>query len=84
MGMKLIYLHDWADTDNGICFCMSVTGAHRLAILQKIDVRFEEVEAFCAPYESSNRHWRGLSRIPPLYANFEEGPVGKFIADYAL
>lgn len=84
VGMKLIYLHDWADPDRWDLYLYDRYGAHKLAMLQKADMRLEEA-----------REWASHSGIPvvigegyvgytPLLAGFEEGPVGKFIAEYSL
>lgn len=85
VGMKLIYLHDWADPDQWDLYLYDRYGAHKQAMLQKTDFRFEEIHDWV----------RQLNHIPivigegyvgytPLLAGFEEGPVGKFIAEYAL
>ncbi|MBB6636138.1 cellulase-like family protein [Cohnella thailandensis] len=84
VGMKLIYLHDWADPDKWDLFLYDRYSDHKLAMLQKADDRFEEVDVW-------NRHdglpiviGEGYVGYTPLHAGFEEGPVGKFIAEYCL
>jgi hypothetical protein len=84
VGMKLIYLHDWADPDKWDLYLYDRYSDHRLAMLQKADDRFEEVDVW-------NRHHglpivigEGYVGYTPLHAGFEEGPVGKFIAEYCL
>ncbi|WP_019913168.1 cellulase-like family protein [Paenibacillus sp. HW567] len=84
VGMKLIYLHDWADTEQWDLFLYERYGAHKLAMLQKIDTRFEEVEDFARHTDLPIVIGEGYLGYTPLHANFEEGPVGKFIAEYAL
>lgn len=42
VGMKLIYLHDWADPDQWVLYLYDRYGAHKLAMLQKADMRLEE------------------------------------------
>lgn len=84
VGMKLIYLHDWADTNKWDLFLYEHYTAHKLAMLQKTDVRFEEVTDWARHSNLPIVIGEGYLGYTPLYANFEEGPVGKFIAEYAL
>jgi len=43
VGMKLIYLHDWADPDKWDLYLYDRYPAHKIAMLQKTDFRFEEI-----------------------------------------
>ncbi|MEK5057018.1 hypothetical protein BK126_18155 [Paenibacillus sp. FSL H7-0326] len=84
VGMKLIYLHDWADPDKWDLFLYERYAAHKLAMLQKVDLRFEEVHDWVRRNRIPVVIGEGYVGYTPLYAGFEEGPVGKFIAEYAI
>ncbi|THF73634.1 cellulase-like family protein [Cohnella fermenti] len=84
VGMKLIYLHDWADPDKWDLFLYERYPDHRLAMLQKADDRFDEVAVWNRRYRLPIAIGEGYVGYTPLLAGFEEGPVGKFIAEYCL
>ncbi|ASA19844.1 cellulase-like family protein [Paenibacillus donghaensis] len=84
VGMKLIYLHDWADPDKWDLYLYDRYGAHKLAMLQKTDFRFEEIHDWVRHAGIPIVIGEGYVGYTPLLAGFEEGPVGKFIAEYAL
>ncbi|MEK4058864.1 MULTISPECIES: cellulase-like family protein [Paenibacillus] len=84
VGMKLIYLHDWADPDQWDLYLYDRYGAHKLAMLQKIDFRFEEIHDWVRHSGIPVVIGEGYVGYTPLHTGFEEGPVGKFIAEYAL
>lgn len=84
VGMKLIYLHDWADPDKWDLYLYDRYGAHKLAMLQKTDFRFEEIHNWVRHFDIPIVIGEGYVGYTPLQAGFEEGPVGKFIAEYAI
>lgn len=84
VGMKLIYLHDWADPDQWDFYLYDHFSAHKLAMLQKADFRFEEIHDWVRHSGIPIVIGEGYVGYTPLRAGFEEGPVGKFIAEYAL
>ncbi|MFC6652642.1 cellulase-like family protein [Paenibacillus rhizoplanae] len=84
VGMKLIYLHDWADPDLWDLYLYDRYGAHKLAMLQKADMRLEEAQEWAVHSALPVVIGEGYVGYTPLLAGFEEGPVGKFIAEYAL
>ena len=84
VGMKLIYLHDWADPDKWDLYLYDRYGAHKLAMLQKADMRLEEAHEWAAHSGIPVVIGEGYVGYTPLHAGFEEGPVGKFIAEYSL
>ncbi|MEK3686967.1 cellulase-like family protein [Paenibacillus sp. FSL R10-2736] len=84
VGMKLIYLHDWADPDRWDLYLYDRYGAHKLAMLQKADMRLEEAHEWASHSGIPVVIGEGYVGYTPLHAGFEEGPVGKFIAEYSL
>ncbi|WP_054939510.1 cellulase-like family protein [Paenibacillus ihuae] len=84
VGMKLIYLHDWADPDQWDLYLYDRYSAHKLSMLQKADFRFEEIHDWVHHSGIPIVIGEGYVGYTPLHAGFEEGPVGKFIAEYAL
>ncbi|MBY0011949.1 cellulase-like family protein [Paenibacillus typhae] len=84
VGMRLIYLHDWADPDKWDLFLYDRYGAHKIAMLQKADKSFEEIHEWADQAGLPIVIGEGYVGYTPLLAGFEEGPVGKFIAEYAI
>ncbi|TKH44665.1 hypothetical protein C1I60_09380 [Paenibacillus terrae] len=84
VGMRLIYLHDWADPDQWDLFLYDRYGDHKMAMLQKADTRLEEIHEWTRHSGIPIVIGEGYVGYTPLYAQFEEGPVGKFIAEYVL
>ncbi|MGO4371794.1 cellulase-like family protein [Paenibacillus sp. MCAF20] len=84
VGMKLIYLQDWSDPDQWDLYLYDRYGAHKEAMLQKTDFRFEEIHDWVRHFDIPIVIGEGYVGYTPLHAGFEEGPVGKFIAEYAL
>ncbi|MEC0236309.1 cellulase-like family protein [Paenibacillus kribbensis] len=84
VGMKLIYLHDWVDPEQWDLFLYDRYSDHKMAMLQKADLRLEEIYEWTRHSGMPIVIGEGYVGYTPLYAGFEEGPVGKFIAEYAL
>ncbi|KAI7256539.1 hypothetical protein KC345_g10973, partial [Hortaea werneckii] len=84
VGMKQIYLHDWVDPDKWDLYLYDNYGTHKLAMLQKSDMRLEEASEWAARSGIPVVIGEGYVGYTPLLTGFEEGPVGKFIAEYAL
>ncbi|HZG83712.1 cellulase-like family protein [Paenibacillus sp.] len=84
VGLKLLYLHDWADPVKWDLYLYERYGAHRLAMLQKIDERLDEAAEWAIDRGLPVVIGEGYVGYTPLYAQFEEGPVGKSIAEYAV
>ncbi|WP_256762462.1 cellulase-like family protein [Cohnella sp. WQ 127256] len=84
VGLKLIYLHDWADPDKWDLYLYDRYSDHKIAMLQKTDFRFEEIHEWAKDYKLPIVIGEGYVGYTPLNAGFEEGPVGKFIAEYAI
>ena len=84
VGMKQIYLHDWVDPDKWDLYLYDNYGTHKLAMLQKSDMRLEEASEWASRSGIPVVIGEGYVGYTPLLTGFEEGPVGKFIAEYAL
>ncbi|WP_179032444.1 cellulase-like family protein [Paenibacillus kribbensis] len=84
VGMKLIYLHDWVDPEQWDLFLYDRYSDHKMAMLQKADLRLEEIYEWTRHSGMPIVIGEGYVGYTPLFASFEEGPVGKFIAEYAL
>lgn len=84
VGMKLLYLHDWADPAKWDLYLYDRYGDHKLAMLLKTDLRFGEIQEWIRDSRLPVVIGEGYVGYTPLYAGFEEGPVGKFIAEYAI
>lgn len=84
VGMKLIYLHDWVDPEKWDLYLYDRYHAHKIAMLQKLELRFAEVQEWVRSKPLPVVIGEGYIGYTPLHAGFEEGPVGKFFAEYAI
>ncbi|MGG3456261.1 cellulase-like family protein [Paenibacillus rhizolycopersici] len=84
VGLRLFYLHDWADPDKWDLFLYDRYHAHKLSMLQKTDQRYAEVGRWARRQGIPVVIGEGYVGYTPLLTGFEEGPVGKFIAEYAV
>jgi len=84
VGLKLLYLHDWCDPVKWDLYLYEHYSAHRLAMLQKVDNRFAEIADWARDHQVPLAIGEGYVGYTPLYAQFEEGPVGKAIAEHAI
>ncbi|WP_019635719.1 cellulase-like family protein [Paenibacillus fonticola] len=84
VGLRLFYLHDWSDPDKWDLFLYDRYHAHKVAMLEKTDQRYEEIGSWAERKDIPVVIGEGYVGYTPLYTNFEEGPVGKFIAEYAI
>jgi hypothetical protein len=81
---RLFYVHDWVDPDKWDLWLYEHYGNHREAMLQAIDLRLETIANWAEQHQVPAVIGEGYVGYTPLYANFEEGPVGKNIAEYAV
>lgn len=84
VGLKLLYLHDWCDPVKWDLYLYENYGPHRLAMRQKADDRFAEIADWANDRNLPVVIGEGYVGYTPLHAGFEEGPVGKAIAEYAI
>lgn len=84
VGLKLMYIHDWCDPVKWDLFLYEHYGAHKQAMLQKVDERFRETADWAEDRRIPVVIGEGYVGYTPLLAQFEEGPVGKAIAEYAI
>lgn len=84
VGLKLLYLHDWCDPVKWDLFLYDRYGAHRVAMREKIDQRLEEAAEWAERKGLPMVIGEGYVGYTPWQTNFEEGPVGKDIAEYAI
>lgn len=84
VGAKMLYVHDWADPDRWDAYLYDHYGEHKQAMLNKAEERLTEIHAWADEQHIPVVVGEGYIGYTPLYASFEEGPVGKFIAEYAI
>lgn len=84
VGLKLLYLHDWCDPVKWDLYLYEHYGAHKLAMKQKVDERFAEIAAWASDRNLPVVIGEGYVGYTPLLAGFEEGPVGKDLAEHAI
>lgn len=84
VGLRLLYLHDWCDPVKWDLYLYERYGAHKQAMLQKVDERYSDLADWAEDRGVPVVIGEGYVGYTPLYAQFEEGPVGKFIAEYAI
>lgn len=81
---RLFYLHDWVDTDTWDLWLYEHYGAHREAMRQGITLRLETIANWAQEHSVPMVLGEGYVGYTPLHAHFEEGPVGKNLAEYAI
>lgn len=81
---RLFYLHDWADPDKWDLWLYEHYRDHREAMRQATTLRLEMVASWAERHGIPAVIGEGYVGYTPLLANFEEGPVGKDIAEYAI
>jgi hypothetical protein len=81
---RLFYVHDWADPDKWDLWLYEHYGAHREAMRQAIQQRLAAMVDWAEQQGIRAVIGEGYVGYTPLLAGFEEGPVGKDIAEYAI
>jgi len=84
VGLRLFYLHDWTDPDKWDYFLYERYANHRISMLQKTNMRYEELYRYSKAKSLPIVIGEGYVGYTPLHTGFEEGPVGKYIAEYAI
>jgi hypothetical protein len=81
---RLFYMHDWADPDKWDLWLYEHYRDHREAMRQAIQWRLEIIADWAEHHSIPAVIGEGYVGYTPLLTNFEEGPVGKNIAEYAI
>jgi len=81
---RLFYVHDWADPDKWDLRLYECYSAYREEMRQAIRERLEAMADWAGQHNIPAIIGEGYVGYTPLLAGFEEGPVGKDIAEYAV
>ncbi|HLG79214.1 MAG TPA: cellulase-like family protein [Ktedonobacteraceae bacterium] len=81
---RLFYIHDWTDPDAWDNWLYEHYGNHRLAMFQTLRNALESTADWAEQHGIPAVIGEGYVGYTPLLANFEEGPVGKHIIEYAV
>ncbi|WP_407272033.1 cellulase-like family protein [Radiobacillus sp. PE A8.2] len=84
VGLKLLYIHDWCDPVKWDLYLYDHYGLYKQAMLQKVNERFMEAADWADDHNLPIAIGEGYVGYTPLLAQFEEGPVGKDIAEYCV
>ncbi|MCZ0703168.1 hypothetical protein J2T56_001394 [Natronobacillus azotifigens] len=84
VGLKLLYLHDWCDPVKWDLYLYEHYGLYKQAMLQKVNDRFKDISEWASGHDLPIVIGEGYVGYTPLLAQFEEGPVGKDIAEYCV
>jgi hypothetical protein len=84
VGRKLFYVHDWADPDKWDLWLYDHYGAYRESMRQGMKTYLEVVADWAGQHRIPAVIGEGYVGYTPLLTGFEEGPVGKDIAEYAI
>jgi hypothetical protein len=79
-----IYTHDWADPGKWDKWLYDRYAVHRLAMRQALDTWLDVAADHAAARGIPLVLGEGWVGYTPLYANFEEGPVGAEICEHAV
>jgi hypothetical protein len=81
---RLFYLHDWVDPDKWDLWLYEHYHYHREAMRQAVAFHLEMIADWAQQQHIPAVIGEGYVGYTPLLTNFEEGPVGKNIAEYAI
>lgn len=81
---RLFYLHDWADPERWDLWLYDHYGAYRQAMRESIALRLAVMADWARQHHVPAVLGEGYVGYTPLLTGFEEGPVGKDIAEYAV
>jgi hypothetical protein len=84
VGHRLFYLHDWVDPDKWDLWLYEHYQEHREAMRQAMTFRLEMIADWAQQHHIPAVIGEGYVGYTPLLTNFEEGPVGKNIAEHAI
>lgn len=84
IGQRLVYIHDWIVPDKWDLWLYDHYGAHREAMRQGIKLRLEVAADWAEHHHVPAVLGEGYVGYTPLHTHFEEGPVGKDLAEYAI
>jgi hypothetical protein len=84
VGRRLFYLHDWVDPDKWDLWLYERYQSHREAMRQATTFRLEIIADWARQHNVPAVIGEGYVGYTPLLTHFEEGPVGKNIAEYAI
>jgi hypothetical protein len=79
-----VYTHDWCDPDKWDRWLYDRYGEHRRAMRQVLDLWIDAAADWAAEHDVPLVFGEGWVGYTPLYANFEEGPVGAAICEHAV
>ena len=81
---QLFYIHDWTDPDKWDLWLYEHYSAHRASMRLLIDTRLDLLADWADLHDIPAVIGEGYVGYTPLLTGFEEGPVGKDIAEYAI
>lgn len=84
VGHRLFYLHDWVDPDKWDLWLYDHYRDYRESMRQAITFRLATLADWAQQHNIPAVIGEGYVGYTPLLTNFEEGPVGKNIAEYAI
>ncbi|UNX56168.1 hypothetical protein MF406_08215 [Georgenia sp. TF02-10] len=81
---SMFYTYDWVDTTRWDNWLYERYGQWREAMLQAIDDRLTALDLFARRHEAPLVIGEGWIGYTPLLAEFEDGPVGRTLAEHAI
>src|SRR5690606_10620163 len=84
MRHRELYVHDWCDPDKWDRWLYDRYGEHRLAMHQKLTMWIDAARDWAEAQGIPLVFGEGWVGYTPLYATFEEGPVGAAICEHAV
>jgi hypothetical protein len=81
---RLFYLHDWVDPDKWDLWLYEHYHLYRESMREGMRARLEAIADWAAERAVPAVIGEGWLGYTPLYADFEDGPVGKNICEYGI
>lgn len=80
----MFYAYDWVDPIKWDAWLYRSYGAHDLAMKETIDIRLRAVATWTAHRQLPTAVGPGWIGYTPIEADFEDGPIGQYLATYAV
>lgn len=84
VGLRLLYTHDWTDPDKWDLYLYERYALHQSAMRQKTEEWLTQIAEVAEERYTPVVIGEGYIGYTPLLTGFEEGPVGKAIAQHAI
>lgn len=84
ISLSMFYAYDWVDPVKWDAWLYRAFGGHEIAMKEAIDTRLRAIGTWARHRGIPASVGEGWIGYTPLEAEFEDGPIGQFLASYAI